>query len=158
MVVVLHRARVTEIKHHNNNLLTILLTFYLSGLGGIFYMIQQIITKLNPSYIPFDIEMPLDLNGIPLKIIGVILSFENYGLWENTTSRIYLRRKWKIENYTFTEEVIEIFPEKTSQFIRYSDIPYFVTNATACFLEVIKVKKNIGEPIYELNLAVVYDD
>lgn len=121
-------------------------------------MIQQIITKLNPSSTPYDVELPLELNGIPLKIIGIIFTFQNYGLWSNTTSRIYLRRKWIMEGYIFTEETIEIFPEKTSQFINYSDIPYFTANATACFLEVLKVKKNINEPIYEVSLAVIYDD
>lgn len=122
-------------------------------------MIDPITTKHPIDRTPDNIPIPFEINGSPIKLYGVIIQFVNYGSFSDLNSRVYVRRKWKIENYEFAEETIELYPEATALFVSFANIPYFVENASNCWLEVTKVYRrgNYNEPIYEINLLAVYD-
>ena len=122
-------------------------------------MIECIITKLQLKTSPYIIPIPINFNGIPINILGIIIEFDIYGNWNNLFSHLAVRRRWHIQDKIIAEQPIEVFPEKINQFITLSSIPYFIDNASECSLELVKIpiKTRYIEPIYELSIYLVFD-
>lgn len=121
-------------------------------------MIENLLNNYSPTSSFNDVDIPLNLNGISIKLIGLIFSFNSVAKFRDIYSYIIVCRNWYYLGNNFSEDYIEIPPDVIEKFILFPYIPELNNNADNCSISIAKIiSRKKDEPLFTVSIKMIYE-